>query len=187
MYKVKIVAITVVLFILSHIALAEEYDSAHNQNNVVMDSSDVKLIKVAKEIMTASNNCALITLDENGLPHARVMDPFDPENDLTVWFGSNSQSKKVFQIKRNPNVTLYYLDKDGSGYVTIHGVAQIVDSLKEKEKWWKDEWMTFYPNRPDGYILIKVIPKWMEVISYTRGIVGDPVTWQAPITVFDSK
>jgi general stress protein 26 len=112
------------------------------------------------------------------------MDPFDPEYDLTVWFGSNPQSKKVNQIKQNPNVTIYYLDTDGSGYVTIHGIAQIVVDQKEKENRWKDEWETFYPNRPEGYLLIKVSPIWMEIISYVRGIIGDPITWQAPTVVF---
>ncbi len=157
------------------------------QNIESKDSIEMKLFNAAREIMTTSNNCALISLDENGLPHARVMDPFVPEHDLTVWFGSNPQSKKVTQIKNNPQVTLYYLDSDASGYVTIHGRAQIVEDKTEKEKRWKDEWKIFYPRWPEGYILIKVVPKWMEVISYTRGIAGDSVTWQAPMLLFESN
>ena len=35
--------------------------------------------------------------------------------------------------------------------------------------------------------LIKVSPEWMEVISYTRGVAGDPITWEPPRVIFDSK
>ncbi len=127
------------------------------------------------------------SLDENNLPMVRTMDPFPPESDFTVWFGTNAKSRKVNQIKTNPNVTLYYLDKDASGYVVIHGKAQLVDDDKEKEKHWKVEWESFYPNKSEDYLLIKVTPLRMEVLSTTRGITGDPKTWQTPVVIFDSK
>ena len=157
------------------------------QSTEAGDTAKIKLVKAAREIMAAAGSCALITLDEEGRPRARVMDPFNPESDLTVWFGTNTKSRKVSQIKNDPRVTLYYLDSDASGYVMVHGFAQIVDDQKEKEKRWKDEWQAFYPNYPQGYLLIKVSPEWMEVISYTRGIVGDPVTWQPPIVLFNAN
>ena len=158
-----------------------------SQNIEPKDTSKIKLINAAREIMTTAGTCALITLDKEGRPRVRAMDPFIPESDLTVWFGTNPKSRKVYQIKKDPRVTLYYLDSDVSGYVMIHGIAQIVDDQKEKEKRWKDEWKAFYPKKPEGYLLIKVSPKWMEVISYTHGIVGDTITWQPPIVLFDSK
>ncbi len=156
-----------------------------SQNIDLNDDSNIKIKNAAREIMTAAGTCALITLDEEGRPRVRVMDPFLPESDFTVWFGTNPKSRKVNQIKKNPKVTLYYLDSDASGYVMIHGKAQLVDDQKVKEKRWKDEWEAFYPNKPEGYLLIKVSPEWMEVISYTHGILGDPTTWQPPVILFD--
>ena len=80
---------------------------------------------------------------------------------------------------------MYYQDSDATGYVVIHGNAQIIDDQKEKEKRWKDEWKAFYPNNKEGYLLIKVSPKWMEILSFPRGIVGDSNTWQTPVVTFD--
>ncbi|MEN8124842.1 MAG: pyridoxamine 5'-phosphate oxidase family protein [Bacteroidota bacterium] len=156
-----------------------------SQNIEPKDSLNNKLIKAAREIMTSAGTCALITLDKEGRPRVRVMDPFLPESDFTVWFGTNPKSRKVSQIKKNPKVTLYYLDPDDTGYVMIHGRAQIVNEQKEKGKRWKVEWEAFYPNKPEDYLLIKVSPEWMEVISYTHGIVGNPTTWKPPIVFFD--
>jgi len=161
--------------------------SGLSQNTEQRDASDEKLINAAREIMAAAGTCALITLDEKNLPRVRIMDPFPPESDFTVWFGTNAKSRKAAQIENNSNVTLYYVDSDSSGYVMIQGMAQLVDDPKEKENRWKTEWEAFYPDRPEGYLLIKVSPTWMEVISYKHGIMGDPVTWQAPAVQFESK
>ena len=138
------------------------------------------LIPAAKEIMNEAGTCALITLDEDGSPRARTMDPFAPESDLTVWFGTNPNSRKVSQIKGDPRVTLYYLAPDESGYVTIQGVAQLVDDPEQLENRWKEEWEPFYPDWPEGYLLIKVSPRVLEVVSYPHGLNGDSITWQPP-------
>jgi len=159
--------------------------TSFSQNIEQKDSTNNKLINAAREIMAEAGTCALITLDEKDLPMVRVMDPFLPESDFTVWFGTNSKSRKVNQIKKNPNVSLYYLDGDASGYVVIHGTAQLVDDQREKEKWWKVEWGAFYPNKAEDYLLIKVSPQWMEILSITRGIIGDSITWEVPVVFFD--
>lgn len=153
---------------------------------ILKDTTNIKLVNAGKEIIAAAGYCALITIDDEGLARVRVMDPFALQDDFTVWFGTNSKSRKIDQIKKNANVTLYYLDIEASGYVTIRGTAQIINDPQEKEKHWKKEWKAFYPDYPKGYSLIKVTPKWMEVISEKHGILGDSITWQAPILHFDS-
>ena len=155
------------------------------QNTSVENTARMELMKAAREIIDAAGTCALITLDENNLPMVRTMDPFTPENDFTIWFGTNSQSRKVDQIRNNPNVTLYYRDIDDSGYVVIHGKALIIDDEQEKQTRWKEGWESFYPNNREGYMLIKVSTEWMEILSVTRGINGDPKTWKTPVVRFD--
>jgi len=160
--------------------------NSFSQEPAHKDVSEEVLTTAARDIIAGAGTCALITLDANGLPSVRVMDPFLPESDFTVWLGTNPNSGKVSQIKNNPKVTLYYLEKNSSGYVVIHGKAQLIDDQSEKDARWKNEWKAFYPNNNDAYLLIKVTPKWMEVVSYEHGIIGDPTTWQAPKVLFDS-
>ena len=142
------------------------------------------LIVAAKEIIKAARYCALITISSTGEIHVRTMDPFSPKDSMVIWLGTNSNSRKVIEIKNNPNVTLYYNDPKGIGYVVINGKAQIIDDPKETTKRWKEEWTRFYPNREKDYILIKVVPEKMEVINYKLGIAGDPVTWLVPFVNF---
>jgi general stress protein 26 len=152
-----------------------------------LDSLKTKVMLAARKIMTSAKTCALITLDEEGRPRVRTMDPFAPESDFTVWFGTNPKSRKVEQIKKDARVTLYYVENENSGYVMLHGKAQIINDQEEKEKRWKAEWEAFYPNRYEDFVLLKVSPQWLEVVSYSRGMVGDPITWEPPKVIFDAK
>jgi general stress protein 26 len=167
------------IFLIPSMGLAQDMEESDSLNN--------KVLIVAREIMTNTKTSALITLDDEGRPRVRAMDSFLPESDFTVWFGTNPKSRKVEQIKKDPRVTLYYLESNNSGYVMIHGKAQIVNDPKEKEKRWKDEWEAFYPNKSEDYILIRVTPEWMEVSSYAYGLQGDPITWEPSSVKFKSK
>ena len=148
---------------------------------------DNQLLGAAREIMTAAGTCALITVDQEGRPRVREMDPFPPGDDFIVWFGTNPRSRKVEQIRNNPKVTLYYTETGGAGYVMICGTARLVNEQEEKDRRWKEEWKAFYPDKRGNYLLIQVTPVWLEVISYTHGITGDPVTWEPPKVVFERE
>ncbi len=150
------------------------------------DSLRSRYIDAAKEIMIAAGNCALVTLDSEGRPRIRTMDPFTPDEDLTVWLGTNPKSRKVEQIKNDPRVTLYYFDKAAAGYVMIHGNALLVNDIDVKKVRWKENWNAFYPDKNENYLLIKVSPYWMEVVSYMHGIAGDSISWTPPKVYFKS-
>ena len=151
---------------------------------IVNQYSKEELIEVSRKIIESTNNCALITLDEDGNARVRAMDPFMPDENMIVWFGTNPNSRKVSQIKENPNVTLYYIDQDGSGYVIIMGKASLVDNPEMKKDKWKDEWTEFYPDREKDYMLIKVIPETLEVLSTKHGILANEKTWTPPSVKF---
>ncbi|MEL6253309.1 MAG: pyridoxamine 5'-phosphate oxidase family protein [Bacteroidota bacterium] len=155
------------------------------QEKLIRDSTEQKILSVAQEIMTEAKTCALISLDKEGRPRIRTMSPFLPEEGFIVWFGTNPNSRKVVQIKKDPRVTLYYTAKDETGYVMIHGRAELVNDPDEKQKHWKEEWEAFYPNRGEAYLLIKVSPEWMEVISEKHGILGDEKSWTPRIIRFE--
>ncbi len=145
------------------------------------------LTAIAREIMMTTRFCALITVDADGQPRVRAMDAFAPESDMTVWFATNPKSRKVEQIKQNPRVTLYYFDAAGASYVSLHGMAKLVDDPAEKAARWKEDWQAFYPDRDQSYLLIEVTPTRLEVLSMKHGIDDDPETWTPPAVEFKDK
>lgn len=159
--------------------------SSCQEDTKIPDTIEINIKFVAREIMNNANTCALITVDSLNRPRVRMMGTMKPESDFTVWLGTNPQSAKVAQIKENPNVTLYYTEEGNSGYVMLQGTAQLVNDVMKKEIFWKDEWKTFYPNYPDDYLLIKVSPNWLEVVSYKHNIISESDTWEPQKIIFD--
>jgi general stress protein 26 len=156
---------------------------ASNGQGTTSAAERARIVQGAKDVMKKAHYAALITLGEDGHPQSRTVDPFAPEDGLTVWIATNPITRKVGQIKKDARVTLYYFDPSGPGYVTLLGKAELVSSAAEKKKRWKEEWSAFYKNknRGDDYQLIRVKPFRLEIVSIAAGIGSDPKAWRPVI------
>jgi general stress protein 26 len=134
--------------------------------NLTHDTPRDTLLKIAHAIIDSARCRVLVTVDENGKPHAREMDPFEPEKNMVIWLGTNPHTRKIRQIEKNPNVVMFYYDTKGLGYVSIEGTARLVDDPAEKTRHWKEYWTRYYADRDKDYILIQIIPSRLEVVSY---------------------
>jgi len=139
-----------------------------------------RLIAAAREIMGAQTYCALVTMDETGRPQVRTMNPFPPEEDMTVWFATNTRSRKVREIRHDPRVTLYYSDhKTAIGYVALAGRAVLVEDMQEILKRKRAYWDQAFPGL-ENLDLVKVVPERLDVLNYKAGTQPDPSTWRTP-------
>lgn len=137
----------------------------------------------ARSTMKAAGHCFLITLDGQGQPQARIMDPFEPEPDMSVWLGTHRGTRKVQQIRNNPQATLAYFDPEGKSYVTLLGHARLVEDREERRRRWKEQWEAFYPGGAEGehYLLIHFIPSRIEIMSLAHDLASDPLAWRPAI------
>lgn len=148
---------------------------------------DIKIKSVAREIMRSAENCALVSIDEEGRARVRTMDPFAPDSSFVVWLGTSAKSRKVSQIEKKSAVTLYYLTPDNTSYVCIYGEAFLVNDSTSKEIYWRKKWEDFYPDRKKDYLLIKVVPQLIEVLSYREGLYKDTINWQPFSITFEKE
>jgi general stress protein 26 len=134
------------------------------------------LLETAKSCMKGAEYCFLITLGDEGEPNARLVQPFEPEEDMTIWVGTWSKSRKAKEIQKDSRVTLAFHDKEGTAYVTLLGKAQIESDTNLKRKYWREEWLGFLPQGPDGvdYVLVKFMPLRIELMSFSRGVLPRP-------------
>jgi general stress protein 26 len=151
--------------------------------------SDVEVLNAAREVMERARFATLVTLGADGHPQARIVDAFAPEEDLVVWLGTNAATRKVSEIRADSRVALSYFDPASFAYVTLVGHADLVDDRGERARRWKDEWASLYPGGSQGpeFLLIRVGPERVEVISPARGIVNDPATWLPRIVVLERR
>jgi general stress protein 26 len=138
------------------------------------------LVAAAREIMAAQTYCALITIDESGRPQVRTMNPFPPDADMVVWMATNTRSRKVQQIRRDPRVTLYYSNHGMAiGYVALSGRAELSEDMAEILKRKRAYWDQAFPGLKN-LTLLKVVPERLEVVNYKAGLNNDPETFRAP-------
>ena len=139
------------------------------QELMVKDRPEISrdsLLTIAQTIIDSARSRTLVTVDENGKPQARTMHVFPPEENMVIWLGTSTRSRKVKQIKNNPNVMVFYFDTKGRSYVSVAGKASIVNDPEKKAHYWKKSWIRYYPNPEKDYILIEVTPNRLEICSY---------------------
>lgn len=138
------------------------------------------MIIAAKEIIKGTSYCGLATVDATGQPQMRTMNPFPVNDELITWFATSRTSRKVKEIKSNPKVCVYYADHSSAkGYVSITGTAEVIDDKELLVKMKRDYWSGI-PNWETTFVLIKIVPKTMEVVNYKHGLSSDPNTFSAP-------
>lgn len=97
------------LLVLASLAcLASRADAQPSPPGADVDRPAV--IRAARDVMQKARYCAFITLGEDGQPQARAVDPLGPDDDMTVWVGTNAATRKVAQLRKDPRVTLFYFD-----------------------------------------------------------------------------
>ncbi len=142
------------------------------------NKEELEILKTADSIIKSAYYATLITLDKHYQPRARIVEPFTPKDHYVIWIGTNPKSRKVNQLKNNSKTTLHYFDKNKLAYVSLMGNAYLVNDEKHKQAIWKEGWERFYPNKKTDYLLIKFIPKTIELISITDGYTGDKTSWK---------
>ena len=146
--------------------------------------SRAELLGIAREVVEGAAFVSLATLDDEGFPAVRAMDPLPPDEHWVVRMATNPGSRKVGQLRARPQVALHYLAADVPAYVTLIGRARLVDDPDTKARHWKESWTAFYPDRDESVLLIEVTPIRLEVVSEAHGAPGDPETWRAHVVEF---
>lgn len=144
----------------------------------------VAVLAAAREVMDSARYATLVTLGPSGHPQARIVDPFPPEPDFTIYAATNARTRKAAELAADPRITLLYFDRVASSYVTVVGRAELVRDSASRARYWKEEWAAFYQDRNLGedYLLIRVRPLRLEISSERHGIRNDAVTWR-PVLV----
>lgn len=168
------------LFFLAVVLILPQFSQIKAQTDNNQQANRDSVIAAAREIIGQLKYCALITHDSDGAANVRTMNPFPPEDDMSVWMATLSTSRKADDIRKNPKVTLYYANHaDVKGYVTITGHAELINDPAEIQKRKREYWTQAFPDW-SKLMLIKIVPERLEVINYHKKLYNNSVNWLAP-------
>jgi general stress protein 26 len=170
--RIKVISVVAGLLSITQVTAAQQTQKA--------PPTRAEILAAARSIIAQARFSTFVTLGEKGEPRARIVDPFAPDSSFTVWVATNSVTRKVKEIRRDARVVLLWFEPGNPGYVSLTGRARLVSDVSEREKHWKEDWKGLYRDRNHGddYLLIRVTPIHMEVVSYAKGMIGDPKTWR---------
>jgi len=153
----------------------ELYTSAERQD----------IITAAQAIIAADPVGAFISVDSLGRPRVRSVNTSTPDSTMTIWVATRPETRKMDQVRGNPNVTIYYnVDGEGS-YVSIMGQAQLHEDHEyiQSNNPFSVAWtQRFFPDFPENMVLIEIQPVWMEVMG--QGISASEDTWRPQAVAF---
>ena len=141
-------------------------------------SMEKVFIKQGLELIKNADSAYLTTIDSNGFPSTRAMlnlkngkqfpklvdfmAQFD--EDLTLFFTTNTSSTKIKQIINNNKVSVYYCDSKSWHGFMCQGEIEIVTDKILKHAIWLNEWKMYYPDGKDSedYAILKLKPNYVK-------------------------
>ncbi|MBN1879560.1 pyridoxamine 5'-phosphate oxidase family protein [bacterium] len=120
-----------------------------------------------KIISVVQNNPlgVLATVTDEGKPMGRYL-MFSIDETMTIFAITGFSSRKVAQLKNNPNahVTLgYHITDSMSPWIGYSGHASILTDAQNRRKFWKDDFKRYFKDQDDPeYCIIRITPDWIE-------------------------
>lgn len=133
------------------------------------------VLRAARATMRRKRYCLLVTAGEDG-PGARVLQPFPPGPDLTVWMGTSPHTRKAAALRADPRATLVYQDDGKAACVVLSGRVELVEEIAERRRRFMPTWWAFWPEGPEGadFVLLRFAPERLEVWDASRRITPEP-------------
>lgn len=142
-------------------------------------------VEKIREIANNANICMFVTSLTN-LPLAgRPMATQEVDEEGNIWFMSDRNSNKDYEIEKDNRVQLFYSNTSNYEYLSIYGHAQLVNDRSKIEELWTPMAKTWFKEGKDdpAIQLIKVTPadvyywdtknnKMVSLIKFAMGAVG---------------
>ncbi len=134
-----------------------------------------EILDILKKPMLAS----LATITEDGKPWTRYV-MIMASDDMTIRCASFTQSRKVAQIQKNPEVHLtcgIENSEEMKPYLQIQGKARFTTSEKERHAFWNDKYLAYFKGPDDPNYGVMIIKPYCIELATPGNL--EPKIWKA--------
>ncbi len=123
--------------------------------------SDKEGIKKIKELVEDIDICMFCTQVETLPFESRPMSTADIDQDGNLWFFSQKDSNKDYEVKQDDKVQLIYAKSSESKFLTVTGTAHAVNDSRKVDELWSPILKAWFPGGKDdpNLSLLKVVPE----------------------------
>ena len=119
-------------------------------------------LKSAAELMERTQTATVGSNGTEGYPHIKCMFKAGAEGLKTIWFSTNTSSKRVAQFREDPKACVYFLDDQKFMGLMLVGDMEVLENQEIKQRFWNDGNEIYYPlgvTDPD-YCILQFTAKW---------------------------
>lgn len=114
-------------------------------------------------VLANRSDIALLgTIGPEGYPNIRAMIKMENEGLKTIWFTTNTSSRKIPQLQNNPKVSVYFVDFEKWMGLMLVGSITILQDAESRKRCWREGFEKYYPkgiNDPD-YSVLRFTAHW---------------------------
>jgi len=113
-------------------------------------------------LMDRSTVAMVGSVDAEVFPNIKAMMNMEHEGLETVWFSTNTSSKRVAQWQQNPKACVYYVDPENFKGLMLVGRIEILQDDEIRQRFWQPGCERYYPlgvTDPD-YSIARFTAEW---------------------------
>ena len=93
---------------------------------------------------------------EDGHPWIKAMLKMETDELTTVWFSTNTSSRRVTQFRNDPRACVYFVDFSDWMGLMLTGQIEVLNDAESRQRLWRDGYEKYYPlgiSDPDYTVL----------------------------------
>lgn len=103
-------------------------------------------LKTIGNLIDKQSTAFISSIDEQGYPQTKAMlAPRLREGLKTIYFTTNTSSRRVAQYRLNPKACIYFCDKRFFRGVMLQGRMEVLEDDKHKQLIWREGDTLYYP------------------------------------------
>jgi general stress protein 26 len=121
-----------------------------------------KAIEEGLALVERSPFAMLATNGDDGHPNVRAMIKMENEGLETVWFSTNTSSRKVAQLRENPRACVYFVDFSKWMGLMLVGTIEVLQDPESRRRLWREGYEKYYPAGVDDpdYSVLRFSAQW---------------------------
>jgi general stress protein 26 len=116
----------------------------------------------ALALANAAQIAMLGTNGDDGYPNIKAMIKMENEGLKTIWFSTNTSSRRIGQLERDSKASVYFVDFEQWMGLMLVGEVAILQDTASKERLWREGYERYYPlgvTDPD-YSVLRFTSRW---------------------------
>jgi len=119
-------------------------------------------LQAALALATRSGIAMLGTNGDDGFPNIKAMIKMENEGLNRLWFSTNTSSRRVGQLLRNPKACVYFIDFEQWEGLMLVGDVEVLQDKESRQRLWREGFEKYYPSGvtdPD-YCVLRFTAQW---------------------------